>query len=148
MKCCLIKQCRCALFHYPCPLQKQNGFDSYLNPKNNAHPLPPPPSTHTFASLHQAMSYLIISRSEFSSRMWLGAFMLRFQYKNIPWSVLLLAYMTALQMPLLQKWLVAVFIVESHLKPGDQSALHFILNIQNGRVSIKQNLSLKNWNVL
>lgn len=49
----------------------------------------------------------------------------------------------ALLMPLLQKWLVAFFIIESHLKPGDKSALHFILNIPNGRLSIKAKFKLK-----
>jgi len=38
---------------------------------------------------------------------------------------------------------VAFFIIESHLKPGAKSALHFILNIPNGRLSVKAKFKFK-----
>lgn len=46
-------------------------------------------------------------------------------------------------MPLLQKWLVASFIAESHLKPGDWSALRFVLNTPNGRLSMEVTFKFK-----
>lgn len=72
--------------------------------------------------------------------LWLGAFILKFQYKNIPWRVLLLAYTTD---TLITKVAGGILPYWVHLKPGDKSALHFILDIPNGRLPIKQNLSLK-----